>query len=202
LLAIAEATEPDLICLGGDYGYTALSVPEVEGFLREIHERWPAVAVYGNADYRPDIHAADRARWAEILPFLDNAALCLKRLDACLWVVGVGDPHRGRDSLPSAMTMVPPDSPVILLAHSPDVVLRSLDPRIRLILTGHTHGGQICLPNGKALYSNTKVSREMASGRHNINGALLYVSRGIGSTRIPIRYGCLPEVTLFTLSKG
>lgn len=202
LLAIAEATEPDLICLGGDYAYTALSMPEVDAFLQEIHARWPAVAIYGNADYRPDIRNVHRAHWAEIVPFLENSALCLERQGACLWVVGVGDPHKGRDSLLTAITMVPPDAPVILLAHSPDIILRSLDPRIRLVLSGHTHGGQICLPNGKALYSNTKVSRLFASGRHDVDGTILYVSRGIGSTRLPIRYGCLPEVTVFTLKRG
>lgn len=201
LLRLAEQVAPDLVCLGGDYAYTALSLDQVERFFAQLAERWPAVGIYGNADYRPDIDAAARARWSQYLPFLENAALCLERGGAQLWVAGVGDPHKGQDSLPMAMTMAPEGAPVILLAHSPEVIMRPLDPRIRLILCGHTHGGQICLPDGRALYSNTPLPLRFASGRHQLDGAVLYVSRGIGSTRIPLRYGCPPEATVLTLTR-
>ena len=200
LLTLAQEVQPDLVCLGGDYAYTALSLDEVEQFFANIAERWPVVGIYGNADYRPDIDAADRARWSQYLLFLENSALCLERGGEQLWVAGVDDPHKGRDSLPAAMTMVPEGAPVILLAHSPEVIMRPLDPRIRLILCGHTHGGQICLPGGQALYSNTPLPLRFASGRHELDGAVLYVSRGIGSTRFPLRYSCLPEATVLTLT--
>jgi len=200
LLALAEAAQPDLVCLGGDYANTALSLPEIEPFFAQLAKRLPAVAVYGNADYRLDIDDAARTCWAEYLPFLTNAALPLERGGARLWIAGVDDPHNGRDNLPAALAGVPPNAPVILLAHSPEVILRPLDQRIRLILCGHTHGGQICLPGGKALYSNTRLPLKYAAGRHQVGGAVLYVSRGIGSTRFPLRYACLPEATVFTLT--
>jgi hypothetical protein len=202
LPALADKVRPDLVCLGGDYANTALSLSEVEPFFARLTERWPAVGIYGNADNRRDIDDATRARWAERLPFLANTALPVERDGAQLWIAGVDDPHRGLDDLPAALAEVPPDAPVILLAHSPDVILRPLDPRVRLILCGHTHGGQICLPGGKALYSNTRLSSRYAAGRHALDGAVLYVSRGIGSTRLPLRYGCLPEATVFTLTRG
>lgn len=202
LLALVDEVQPDLVCLGGDYVFTALSLDEVEFFLRQLAQRWPAVAIYGNADYRPDITAAHRAGWAEIVPFLYNAALPLSRGGERLWITGVGDPHRQRDDLPAALREVPADVPVILLAHSPDIITRPPDPRIRLILCGHTHGGQVCLPGGRALYSNTHVAARYASGRHTVHGAQLYISRGIGATRLPLRLNCLPEVTVFTLRRG
>ena len=201
LLALADMAQPDLVCLGGDYASTALSLNEVEEFFARLIDRWPTVGVFGNSDYRPDIDAAARARWTKYLPFLSNSALCLARGGGQLWIAGVDDPHLGRDSLPAAMGKVPPDAPAILLAHSPEVILRPLDPRIRLIICGHTHGGQICLPGGKALYSNTRLPAKYASGRHEIDGAVMYVSRGIGSTRLPLRYGCPPEATVFTLTR-
>ncbi len=202
LLAQVEHLRPDLVCLGGDYAFTALSTADVEEFFRRLTARWPVAAILGNADYRDDLGPPVHERWAQLVPMLTNTAMCLKRQETCLWLTGVDDPHTGRDCLPAALTMVPPDVPVILLAHSPEVILRPLDPRVRLILSGHTHGGQICLPDGKALYHNTGLPACYSSGRHTVNGATLYVSRGIGSTRLPIRLSCLPEITLFTLTRG
>lgn len=201
LLELIARIDPDLICLTGDYAFTALSVEEVDRFLQALGNR-PVAAVYGNADFRPGISYEERARWATYVPFLANSALCLAHGDETLWVAGVDDPHHGRDSLPHALAPVPSDACVILLAHSPEVILRALDPRVRLILCGHTHGGQICLPGGRALYLNTPMAAKYASGRHQLAGATLYVSRGIGSTRLPLRYGCLPEITVFTLTRG
>ena len=201
LLDAIDTVQPDIVCLGGDYVYTALSVPTVELFLRTLSARYPLVGILGNADYRPDLGPRVHRRWATMLPLLVNAAHCLRRQEASLWIVGVDDPHKRFDDLPAALSAVPPDAPVILLAHSPEVILQPLDPRIRLILSGHTHGGQICLPGGKALYHNTRLLAKFSAGRHNVHGAVLYVSRGVGSTRLPLRYNCPPEITVFTLTR-
>lgn len=201
LLALVDELSPDLVCLTGDYAFTGLSMDTVNAFFAGLAKH-PAVAVFGNADYRPGITEDMRAHWASYVPFLSNSALSLERQGDQLWIAGVDDPHQGRDSLLSAMEQVPAGAPTILLAHSPEIILRPLDPRIRLILCGHTHGGQICLPNGFALYQNTPLPPRFSSGRHALDGATIYISRGIGSTRLPLRYGCLPEITLFTLTRG
>ncbi|MHB9133394.1 MAG: metallophosphoesterase [Armatimonadota bacterium] len=201
LLAIVEQLQPDLVCLTGDYSYTALSLDDADTFLQRLAEKTKAVGVFGNADYRDGHSKEVHERWGHYLPFLTNTALCLEKGGNALWIAGVDDPHLGRDSLPTALSQVPPEVPVILLAHSPEIIRQPLDPRIRLILSGHTHGGQWCLPGGKAIYLNAKVPRAYASGRHDLDGVTLYVSRGIGSTRIPLRYACLPEITQFTLAR-
>ncbi len=198
LAAITAQLQPDLVCFTGDYAFTGLSLPEVDACFARFADT-PTLAVLGNADYRDDFTPAVRARWAAALPFLNNRALPITRDGGALWFAGVDDPHHDRDDLPAALRDVPPDAPVVLLAHSPDIITRPLDPRIRLILCGHTHGGQICLPGGLALYNNTTLPARFASGRHQVGAAVLYVSRGLGATRIPLRYGCLPEATLFTL---
>ncbi|HEX2950963.1 MAG TPA: metallophosphoesterase [Armatimonadota bacterium] len=199
LLQKIEEIDPDLVCLTGDYAFTSLSLPNVEAFFDRLAQRPAVVGIFGNADYRPGITDEIRAHWNKFFPFLSNSALCLERQGESIWIAGVDDPHLGRDSVMSAMDMVPANATTILLAHSPEVILRPLDPRIRLILSGHTHGGQICLPGGQALYHNTLLPKRFSSGRHNLGSVTLYVSRGIGSTRLPLRYGCLPEITLFTL---
>jgi len=202
LLAQIEAIDPDIVCLTGDYLYTALSLPELDDFLFGLSQRPAVVGVYGNSDYRPGITREVRAGWASYFPFLVNGAMQLERNGESLWVVGVDDPHKGRDDLAAAMTPVPADAKAILLAHSPEIILRPLDPRVKLIMSGHTHGGQICMPWGGGVYTNTSLSREFIAGRHQVDDAVLYINRGIGSTRLPVRYACLPEVTVFTLRRA
>lgn len=200
LLALTEELDPDLVCLTGDYAFTALSISDIERLFLGLSLRPAVVGVYGNADYRPGITDLVRASWEKNFPFLNNSALCLERGGTKLWIAGVDDPHLGRDSVLTAMEQVPKGAATILLAHSPEVILRTLDKRIKLILSGHTHGGQICLPNGQAIFSNINLPIAFSSGRHVLPGsATLYVSRGVGSTRLPLRFGCLPEVTVFTL---
>jgi predicted MPP superfamily phosphohydrolase len=201
LLDLVEELDPDLVCLTGDYTFSSLSLPNVESFFIGLAKRPAVVGIYGNSDYREGICEDARAIWAHYFPFLANSALCLERQGESLWIAGVDDPHLGRDSVYSAMSMVPEGAPTVLLAHSPEVILRPLDPRIRLLLCGHTHGGQICLPTGTALFHNMPLPRRFSSGRHELDGMTMYISRGVGSTRLPLRYGCLPEITLFTLTR-
>lgn len=202
LLLTIDALDPDLVCLGGDYARNVNALPEIAAFFRGLSQRKRVVAVYGNTDYRDYVPQQERQYWAKMVPFLNNTAFCLEHGGECLWVVGVNDPHSGLDNLPQALRNVPPEAPVILLAHSPEIIRAPLDPRVRLILCGHTHGGQICLPGGRALYNNMPLPPEFAVGSHQIGNATLYISRGVGSTRVPIRLNCPAEITLFTLTRS
>ncbi len=196
-----DELQPDLVCLGGDYTLGAHSLPSVDEFFHGLGSVARAVGIYGNTDYRLDIPRNARKNWAEDIPFLKNSAMPITRDGQMLWLAGVNDPHLGFDRLALALREVPADAPVILLAHSPEIIRHRLDPRIRLVLCGHTHGGQICLPGGRAIYKNMPLPRKFASGRHQLGHAVLYVSRGVGSTRVPLRFNCLPEITLFTLTR-
>ena len=200
LLMLVEDLDPDLVCLTGDYAYTALSLADAERLFRGLALRPAVAAVFGNTDYRDGITRETREHWAQLVPFLTNTATALERGGARLWLAGVDDPHLQRDDVGAALACVPADEPAILLAHSPEVIESPIPAQVRLILSGHTHGGQICLPSGRALYQNMRLPMAMASGLHAWGGATLYVSRGVGATRMPLRFGCLPEVTLFTLT--
>ncbi len=158
--------QPDLVCLGGDYTLGARSLSSVDEFFHCLGSMVPAVGIYGNTDYRLDIPRKARKHWAEEIPFLKNSAMPITHDGQTLWVAGVNDPHLGFDRPAVALRDVPPGVPVILLAHSPEVIRHRLDPRIRLVLCGHTHGGQICLPGGRAIYRNMSLPAELASGRH------------------------------------
>lgn len=116
-----------------------------------------------------------------------------------LYVAGVDDPQQRRHDVDRAFCGVPPGAPLLLLAHSYDV-LPSLDgaPRPLLMLSGHTHGGQIRFPGVKPLLTHTRLQLSDARGLLCYEGMPLYVTTGL-SASIPVRFGCRPEVALLEL---
>ncbi len=94
-----------------------------------------------------------------------------------------------------------PDSAFsLLLAHSPDLLQHASQNNIDLQLSGHTHGGQVCLPGWGPLLSRTNLDKKYMSGLHSYNSTHIYINRGIGTANVPIRLFCPPEITLLTIS--
>jgi predicted MPP superfamily phosphohydrolase len=116
-----------------------------------------------------------------------------------LFVAGLDSRWCGRPKLPSAMTTCPRNAPAILLMHEPDFAdTAAKDRRVALQLSGHTHGGQVCLPGLGALIT-PRWGRKYIAGWYRIGALQLYVNRGIGCTGLPVRFACPPEVTELTL---
>ena len=134
---------------------------------------------------------------------LDNASTDLEVAGWRIDVRGVDDPHIGRDRYADVAGAFDPQADLRLgIAHAP--YRRVLDPMAAdgadLILTGHTHGGQVCLPGVGALVTNCDLPRSQAQGLSRWDGARLHVSAGLGtSPYTPIRLACRPEATLLTL---
>ena len=101
-----------------------------------------------------------------------------------------------------ALSVVPAGAATILLAHSPDQALEAVGTPAQLVLSGHTHGGQVRLPVIGALYTGTELGRRYSAGLYQLDGLWLYVTRGIGTRMFPIRLLCPPEVTLLTLERA
>jgi predicted MPP superfamily phosphohydrolase len=85
--------------------------------------------------------------------------------------------------------------------HSPDDALDAAERRVPLVLAGHTHGGQVCLPFLGAMVTCSRFGRRFARGRHYLNGTVLYICRGLGSHR-HVRLLSRPEVVRFTLRRA
>jgi len=132
---------------------------------------------------------------------LDNENIKLEREGQYIWLLGVNDPHTNHHNLLKALQGVDNSSIRILLSHSPEIVDDFRAGDADLILTGHTHGGQVKIPGVRAFWSPTKYHGKYARGLFKVKGVYVYVNRGIGTKKLPIRFNSRPEITLFTLKK-
>jgi predicted MPP superfamily phosphohydrolase len=104
------------------------------------------------------------------------------------------------DDAATALTRAP-DGFRIALAHSPELVHHASQANIDFYMTGHTHGGQVCLPGGYPIVTHSMADKQFASGHWTLGGMKGYTSRGAGVSGLPVRFNCRGEVTIFTLRK-
>jgi uncharacterized protein len=209
---------PDAVFLTGDFvsdGPFPLAVSrraaaQCAAILRELS--CPNLyAVLGNHDAAVAKKVGEKVVTAALaehsIPLLQNSHLPLERNGSRLWLAGLDDPLAGHPNpdaaIPDSIRHIP-DEPVILLCHEPDYVdyllTHPAGAAVSLMLSGHTHGGQIRLPliGATAL---PPLGRKYIEGWFRLDHLQLYVNRGIGTVEVPFRVDCPPEVTLFTLSQ-
>jgi hypothetical protein len=131
---------------------------------------------------------------------LANEHVALERGGHRLYLAGVKDASYSRlDDLPGALRGIPDEAPVIVITHSPDLVLKPMADRAALILAGHTHGGQVVFPWLGPLYIPTRLGRRRMSGLIEVNGGRVFINRGLGEVFPPMRLNCPPQIALITL---
>lgn len=195
--------EVDICIVGGDvrmeiYGPIAPAVRKLRKLLKNIKAEHGAVGVLGNHDC------------IEMVPDLEDAGMMMLVNDSYdieingrkIWIVGVDDPHYYKvHDTEKAFKAVPENSFVIFVAHSPEAYKDAASYSPNLYLCGHTHGGQIRLPNRGPLFTHSSAPRFTAHGKWKHAGMAGYTSSGVGASGIPLRFNCPPEITLITLSK-
>jgi predicted MPP superfamily phosphohydrolase len=192
----------DLCVLTGDYrGHTFGDIgPSLAG-LRHIREaiKTDAYAVLGNHD--SILMVPDLERMGVSVLLNENAAI--KRGGAAIYLAGVDDAHFFRvDNIEKAAENIPENAYSILLSHTPEIFRQAAHAGFGLLLSGHTHGGQICLPGGRPLTLDADLPRRMGRGAWRYAGMAGYTSAGAGSSIVPVRFNCPPEVTLHRLRSG
>jgi len=202
-LQLAAKTRPDIIVMTGDFINDSRRLPLVRRFARLAGEIAPLFAVMGNNDHNPGVDTDSLCRTLEDCgaKVLDNEYALAGRGEARLVLAGVDDVRHGYGNLSQAIGQVPNSGlrkPVILLSHAPDVIT-DIDGQVDLVLSGHTHGGQICLPGGHPLLTHSGLGRRYGSGLFRWGSSYLYISRGVGTTYLRLRLFCRPEVALITL---
>ncbi|MCD6441981.1 metallophosphoesterase, partial [bacterium] len=132
---------------------------------------------------------------------LDNENVKLKREGQYIWLLGINDPHTNHHNLPKALQGVDNFSIRILLSHTPEIIDDLKTGDADLILAGHTHGGQVKIPGIRASWIPTKYHGKYARGLFKVKGAYMYVNRGIGNKKLPMRFNSRPEITLIKLTR-
>jgi predicted MPP superfamily phosphohydrolase len=129
-----------------------------------------------------------------------NECVSISRHNEQIFLAGIDDANFYRvDSIEKAASSIPPGSFTILLSHTPEVYRHAAHAGFDLLLSGHTHGGQICLPGSVPITLDSVLPRRFGSGiwmYHEMTG---YTSVGVGSSVVPIRFNCPPEITLHRL---
>jgi uncharacterized protein len=196
LLEILRAENPDVILVSGDtLGLMNLYAP-AQDLYRQIHAPLGVWVVRGNFENTYRISARrERAMYDDAgVNLLVNAN---HQLRPDVWVAGLDDPTTGEAKLDAALAGIPAGVFSILLFHSPaffDVAAG----RASLCLAGHSHGGQVRIPFLRPLWLPKGVGRYL-EGWYEQQGSPMYVSRGLGMSKLPIRFLCRPEVTFITV---
>ena len=193
VLSMVREIRPDAIAYTGDLISREESAEEALKFVEKLSRTSPVFIVWGNWDHlklKRKLNAfKDELESAGEVAVLNNESL---ELENRVYLAGVDDPFTGRDRLDSALPAGYGFK--ILLAHSPQII-GSAAGRVEVILSGHTHGGQVVLPFvGPAYVPLPERYRKYASGLYEIRETLLYVNRGIGMSFLPVRFMCPPEV--------
>ena len=195
--------QPDLIALTGDYvTFSPTYIWPVAQVLGRLRARLGVFAVLGNHDFQVDADEMTSALKAHRIHVLRNSHFALDSGHDRLWLVGVDDLWWSADDLEAGMRHVPSHDPKILLCHNPVGIHMAAEHHIDLVLSGHTHGGQVRLPVVGGLYTRSKLGRRFIAGWNRLDGTQIYVSRGIGKVLVPLRVGCPPEIACLNLRAG
>jgi predicted MPP superfamily phosphohydrolase len=203
VVAETNAAAPDLVLLAGDYvikgvlGGSFVAPEDIASRLRELHAPLGVYAVLGNHDWWFDAPRVRDALHAAGIPTLDDAAHSVDG-PRHFWLAGVSDFWEGSHDVHRALAGVTDDAPVILFTHNPDV-FPHVPSRVALTVAGHTHGGQVCLPLVGRLIVPSRFGQRYAIGHVVEGGRHLFVSPGIGTSIIPVRFRVPPEISLVTL---
>ena len=197
-IEIANDLRPDMVALTGDYisqerDYAA-PCAEVVGRLSATHGVY---AILGNHDHWTDASLISDLFRAEGIRMLINEGVRIDARDEAFWLAGVDDTMVGLEDLSLSLAGARDEEFKLLLAHNPTILRRAARANVDLVLSGHTHGGQVTLRPEKN--RSGRPRRRMLRGLGRRANTQIYVTRGLGTVVLPIRYGCPPEVSLLEL---
>jgi predicted MPP superfamily phosphohydrolase len=211
-LRLIDGLNPDAVFLTGDFVTSGLLSTKFAGnagwqcaeILSELKcaQRY---AVLGNHDFDMGAKKITAALTANRITVLNNASLPIERNGARFWLAGVEDPLQGNPdpdlAIPAPIRNLPGE-PVLLLCHAPDyaddLLAYPSGKAVSLMLSGHTHGGQVRLPFIGPL-TLPPLGKKYVEGWFRLDNLQLHVNRGLGTVGVPVRFDCPPEISLLTL---
>ncbi|MFN8608590.1 MAG: metallophosphoesterase [Vulcanimicrobiota bacterium] len=212
-LKLANECRPDLVLLPGDFvHYSSSYFGESAEWLAGLRPTVPGNVVmsWGNHDHWNDIQKARAA-----LQGVPGHILCQQRLllqpdgslaeegESGLWLCGLDDLWEGQPDLAGVVRGIPGNQPRLVLCHNPDVAEEQRAQRVDLMVSGHTHGGQVSLPGVGAPVVPSRYGQKYVCGWvMGPGGYPVYVTRGLGVGAVPLRLGVRPEITVFELCRN
>jgi uncharacterized protein len=200
-----NAAKPDLIVLLGDFMvtdplYWRVIDPEVTAeALKGLEAPAGVYVVLGNHDWVYDGIRVRRAFENAGMKVLDNEASQIGYGDRSLWLVGLADILTRPQQIDTTVNKVPFGEPIIAITHGPDI-FPGVPKNVNLTIAGHTHGGQVNFPVLGPLVVPSKYGQRYASGLVQEDGKVLFVTTGIGTSLIPVRFRVPPEISILTIN--
>jgi predicted MPP superfamily phosphohydrolase len=195
----ANRLNPDVIALTGDFvTYSRRNIGPAADILGRLRARYGVYAVLGNHDFRVDADAVTHALRQQHIDVLRNRHVALGLGGESLYLAGVDDYGYGAD-VRRAMKGIPKDAATVLLAHNPRIISLASRNGVSLVLSGHTHGGQVNIPLLGTVYGRSPQRLRYKIGWDRLGATQIYVSRGIGTIVLPWRLRCPAEITSLEL---
>ncbi len=199
-----NAASPDLILLAGDFvihgviGGTFIPPEKSAKYLSKLKARLGVYAVLGNHDWWFDYDQVFQAFIDNGIPVLEDRSILIQNNADTFWLAGISDFWEGEHDIDKALTDVPKGSSIIAFTHNPDL-FPEIPDRVDLTIAGHTHGGQVNLPLLGRLVVPSRYDDRYAIGHIIENARHLFVTPGLGTSILPIRFRVPPEISIVTI---
>src|SRR5260370_896961 len=204
IVELTNQQNPDLIVLLGDYmspnsWHSHRVEPEVTAAaMKNLHAPLGVYAILGNHDWWYNGAKVRRAFEQAGIPVLDDEVTEIKWHGQSVWLAGLADSWTRPQHVGETIAKAPPGSTVIALTHNPDVFPR-LPQSVPLLLAAHTHGGQVNLPLIGTPIVPSRFGPKYTAGHVFENGHHMFVTTGIGTSIVPIRFRVTPEIVILTI---
>jgi predicted MPP superfamily phosphohydrolase len=215
LMEIIGSRQVDACVVTGDITVEPRASEVFRRICSVIKNKDPIFAILGNAEHKPwlDTDMLREALTFDGLEMLSNSSSRVSRGDDTIAFVGVDDPYSDCADIKAAFEGVQRDEFVVLLTHCPSATPEGLRSGADLVLAGHTHGGQVRLPGMRPLYTHARASKALNDGLYKPEDlhrvlkidpghSVLFVNRGVGTSRFHMRLLCPPEVAYITLRRS
>ena len=204
IVEMTNAARPDLILLPGDFvisgmpGGSFMEPDVIAQALKGLRARFGVFATLGNHDWWYNGQRVKKSLENAGVTVLENDSAMIERNGAAIYVVGIGDKWEGNPDIASALAKVGDGAPIIALTHNPDI-FPSIPARVALTIAGHTHGGQVALPVIGRPIVPSDFGERYAAGYIVEGSKHLFVTTGVGTSILPVRFRVPPEISLLTI---
>lgn len=213
-MEIVARREVDCCAITGDVTANPRASDVFRRVCSAIRHRDPILSVLGNSEHKPwlDTQTIVDALTFDGFELLINSSTVIRRGDSIITFVGLDDPYSRLHDLEAAFRGVDPNGFVVCLAHCASVTPEVIGMGADLVLAGHTHGGQVRIPGIGVLWTHMRRNKSLNDGLYmpfdiarrtgiDAGHSVLFVNRGVGSSRLHLRFLCPPEIVYITLRR-